>query len=59
MFIALIVISLTFLGLVVLFSASQAMHSDTTVLLKKQLIWLVIATFAGAFTMIVNLDALR
>ncbi len=58
-FIALIVISLTFLGLVVLFSASQAMHSDPTVLLRKQLIWLVIATLAGGFAMVVNLTALR
>ena len=58
-FIALIVISLTFLGLVVLFSASQAMHSDPTVLLRKQLIWLVIATLSGGFAMIVNLTALR
>ena len=58
-FIALIVISLTFLGLVVLFSASQAMHSDPTVLLRKQLIWLVIATLAGGFAMAVNLTALR
>jgi len=58
-FIALSVISLTFLGLVVLFSASQAMHSDPTVLLRKQLIWLVIATLAGGVAMLVNLAALR
>jgi cell division protein FtsW len=58
-FIALIVISLTFLGLVVLFSASQAMHSDPTVLLRKQLIWLVVASLSGGFAMIVNLAALR
>ena len=58
-FISLIVISLTFLGLVILFSASQAMHADPTVLLRKQLIWLVIATLAGGVAMIVNLTALR
>jgi len=58
-FIALIIISLTFLGLVVLFSASQAMHSDPTVLLRKQLIWLVIATLSGGLAMVVNLAALR
>ena len=59
MFIGLIVIALTFLGLVILFSASQAMHSDPTVLLRKQLIWLVIATLAGGLAMMVNLAVLR
>lgn len=58
-FIILIVIGLTFLGLVILFSASQSMHDDPTVLLKKQLIWLVLATFAGGIALIVNLEALR
>ena len=58
-FIALIVVSLTFLGLVILFSASQAMHSDPTLLLRKQLIWLVVATVAGAIALFVNLTALR
>jgi cell division protein FtsW len=58
-FMSLIVITLTFLGLVVLFSASQAMHDDPTVLLRKQSIWLVIATIAGAIAMLVNLEALR
>lgn len=58
-FMSLIVITLTFLGLVVLFSASQAMHDDPTVLLRKQSIWLAIATIAGAIAMLVNLEALR
>ena len=58
-FLSLIVISLTFLGLVILFSASQAMHDDPTVLLRKQLIWLVVATCSGALAMFINLDALR
>ncbi|MDP4611485.1 MAG: putative lipid II flippase FtsW [Opitutales bacterium] len=58
-FMSLIVISLTFLGLVILFSASRAIHDDPTVLLRKQAIWLVIATMAGAIAMIVNLEALR
>ena len=58
-FLSLIVICLTFLGLVILFSASQAMHDNPTILLRKQLIWLVIATFCGAFAMLINLDALR
>ena len=59
LFIILIVVGLTFLGLVILFSASQSMHDDPTVLLKKQLIWLVLATIAGGIAMMVNLEALR
>ena len=58
-FLSLIVICLTFLGLVILFSASQAMHDNPTVLLRKQLIWLAIATLCGACAMLINLDALR
>ncbi len=58
-FLSLIVICLTFLGLVILFSASQAMHDNPTVLLRKQLIWLVVATLCGACAMLINLDALR
>ncbi|HAY99923.1 MAG TPA: hypothetical protein DCY38_03965, partial [Opitutae bacterium] len=59
LFIIFIVVGLTFLGLVVLFSASQAMHDDPTVLLRKQLIWLALATVAGGIAMRVNLEALR
>ncbi|MDA9592088.1 putative lipid II flippase FtsW [bacterium] len=59
LFIILIVVGLTFLGLVILFSASQSMHEDPTVLLRKQLIWLVLATVAGGIAMVVNLEALR
>ena len=59
LFIILIVLGLTFLGLVILFSASQSMHDDPTVLLRKQLIWLVLATIAGGIAMMVNLEALR
>jgi len=59
LFIILIVVGLTFLGLVILFSASQSMHDDPTVLLRKQLIWLVLATVAGGIAMVVNLEALR
>ncbi len=58
-FIILMVLGLTFLGLVVLFSASQSMHSDPAILLKKQLIWLLFASFAGGLAFIVNLEALR
>ncbi len=58
-FLCLIVFALTILGLVVLFSASQSMHDDPTTLLRKQLIWLMVASFAGAFAFLVNLEALR
>ncbi len=58
-FVFAIVIALTFLGLVVLFSATQSMHSDPATLLKKQLVWLAFATVAGAVALIVNLEALR
>ncbi|CAI8275189.1 MAG: putative peptidoglycan glycosyltransferase FtsW [Opitutia bacterium UBA7350] len=58
-FICFVVITLTLLGLVALFSASQAMHDNPAVLLRKQIIWLVIASLAGVFTMFINLDALR
>jgi len=58
-FVSLIVVVLTFLGLVVLFSASQAMHDDPTVLLRKQVVWLLFALVAGGIAFVVNLDALR
>lgn len=58
-FVCLVVIALTLLGLVALFSASQAMHDDPSVLLRKQVTWLVIAIAAGVFTMQINLEALR
>jgi len=35
------------------------MYDDPTVLLRKQLIWLALATVAGGIAMIVNLEALR
>ena len=60
LFIVSIVMALTFLGLVVLFSASQAMYDgDSTILLRKQLTWLIVATMAGVLAMIVDLEALR
>ena len=58
-FLCLVVFALTILGLVILFSASQSMHEDPTTLLRKQLIWLVVASGAGAFAFLVNLEALR
>lgn len=60
LFIVSIVVALTFLGLVVLFSASQAMYDgDTTILLRKQLIWLFLASLAGGLALLVDLEALR
>ncbi|MGK0176831.1 MAG: cell division protein FtsW [Lentimonas sp.] len=58
-FIILIVASLTFLGLVVLYSASRSLATDPTLLLRKQLIWFGIALIAGGVAMFVNLSALR
>ena len=58
-FIILIVVSLTFLGLVVLYSASRSLATDPTLLLRKQLIWLGIALVACVATMFTNLSALR
>ena len=60
LFIVSIVVALTFLGLVVLFSASQAMYDgDSTILLRKQLIWLFLASLAGGLALLVDLEALR
>jgi cell division protein FtsW len=59
LFLILIVLGLTFLGLVTLFSVSQSMHEDPTALLRKQVIWLGIASLAGAAAWCVNLEALR
>lgn len=57
--IILIVASLTLLGLVVLFSASRSMDADPTLLLRKQLIWLLVALLAGGITMLLDLAVLR
>lgn len=58
-FIILIVVSLTFLGLVVLYSASRSLATEPTLLLRKQLIWFAIALTGCGITMLVNLSALR
>ncbi len=58
-FVGLIVLTLTFLGLVVLFSATQAMYENPAHLLRKQSIWLACALGAGAVTYLVNLDVIR
>ena len=52
------VLCLTFTGLVVLFSVSQE-QADPGALLRKQIIWLAIALFAGGITSCINLQALR
>ena len=58
-FILLVVISLTFLGLVVLYSASRSLATDPTQLLRKQLIWLGIALIACVAVVFADLSALR
>lgn len=58
-FVLLIVVSLTLLGLVVLYSASGPLATDPAILLKKQLIWLAIALVAFGVTLSVNLVKLR
>ena len=58
-FLGLAVCALTGLGLVTLFSASSAIHDDPTVLVRKQVLWLVCALLAGTCAYLVNLDALR
>ncbi|MEM8867112.1 MAG: putative peptidoglycan glycosyltransferase FtsW [Verrucomicrobiota bacterium] len=57
--ISLIVVLLTFLGLVILFSATRSMHEDPTLLLRKQLIWLALATVAGFVALVIDLERLR
>ena len=60
LFIVCIVLTLTFLGLVVLFSASQAMYEGNPyVLLRKQIIWLLLASLAGGSVMVLDLEAIR
>ncbi len=58
-FLCLIVVALTFLGLVILFSASQSMHEDPTILLRRQVVWLLFACVAGVLAFVINLEALR
>ncbi len=57
-FLITLVLCLTFSGLIVLFSVSQQ-NADPGALLRKQLVWLSIASFAGILTMSINLQALR
>ena len=55
----LMVAALTLLGLVVLFSASQAMDVSGNPIFKKQLIWLGVAVFAGIVMTSLDLELLE
>ena len=57
--IILIVTILTLLGIIILFSASQAMHSNPTALLKKQMLWLVLGLSIGFFVFMLDLERIR
>lgn len=54
-----LVAALTFLGLVVLASASLSFSQDTRAIFNKQLLWLFIACMAGFVTFSLNLEKLR
>lgn len=53
------VIGLTFLGLVVLASASLSFSQDTRSIFNKQLVWLAIAVIMGIVTFSIDLEKLR
>lgn len=57
--IILIVSILTLLGMVALFSASQAMHSNPFTLLSKQIIWLGVSLLIGFFVLNLDLEKIR
>ena len=57
--IILIVTILTLLGIIILFSASQAMHSNPVALLKKQILWLVLGVIIGFFVFRLDLERIR
>lgn len=57
--ILLIVTILTVLGIIILFSASQAMHSNPVALLKKQMLWLVLGCIIGCFVFKLDLERIR
>lgn len=59
LFIVLIVVGLSFLGLVTLFSIAQSAQSDPMELVRKQAIWFLIASFFGAVALFINLELLR
>jgi cell division protein FtsW len=53
------VVCLTLIGLVVLFSASQSIYNNEFTILKKQLVWLVIALAAGITVYLVSLERMQ
>lgn len=53
------VIILTFLGLVVLASASLSFNQETTSIFNKQLMWLAMAILSGFIMTVINLEKLR
>ena len=57
--IILIVSILTLLGMVALFSASQALHSNPVTLLSKQIIWLGVSLLIGFFVLNLDLEKIR
>ena len=59
MIIILIVATLALLGIIILFSASQAMHANPTALLKKQMLWLVLGLVIGFFVFKLDLEGIR
>ena len=52
-------VCLTLMGLVTLFSASQSIYNNEFTILKKQLVWLVIALVAGVGTFVTSVDRMR
>ena len=57
--IILIVTILTLLGIIILFSASQAMHSNPVALLKKQILWLVLGIILSFLVFRLDLERIR
>ena len=57
--ILIIVTILTLLGIIILFSASQAMHSNPTALLKKQILWLILSLGFGFIVFRLDLERIR
>lgn len=57
--IVLIVTILSLLGIIILFSASQAMHSNPIALLKKQMLWLVLGLIISFFVFKLDLERIR
>ncbi len=53
------VVCLTLIGLVILFSASQSIYNNEFTILKKQLVWLVIALAAGITVYLVSLEKMQ